>query len=70
LRWVEVVQVEAKADAAAVLAAAADVGPVAWVALRLPGRAATASALVAGTECRTSPVSLVTRKSAQSVARR
>jgi hypothetical protein len=62
LRWVEVVEVEADA--------AADVDPAAWVAPRPPGRAATVFAPVAGTECRTLPVSLVTRKSAPSAARR
>jgi hypothetical protein len=59
LRWVEVVEVEA--DAAAALVAAADVVPAAWAATRPPGRAVTASAPVAGTECRTPLVSLVTR---------
>jgi hypothetical protein len=68
LRWVEVVEVEV--DAAAVLVAVADVGPVAWVALRPPDRAATVSVPVVGTECRTSSVSLATRKSAPSVAYR
>jgi len=70
LRWVEVVEVEADADAAAVLVVAAEAGPVAWAAPRPPGRAATVSAPVVGTECRTLSVSLVTRKSAPSAARR
>jgi len=68
LRWVEVVEAEVVVEAA--LVAAADVGPVAWGAPRPPGRAVTASAPVVGTENRTSPVSLVTRCSAPSVARR
>jgi len=68
LRWVEVVEVEA--DAAAALVAAAEVGPVGWAAPKPPGRAATVSAPVAGTECHTLPVSPAIRKSAPSVARR
>jgi hypothetical protein len=68
LTWVEVV--EAEMVVAAVLVAAADVGPAAWVAPKLPGRAATAFVPTVGTESHTSPVSLVTRCSAPSVARR
>lgn len=59
MRWVEVVEVEA--DVAAALVAAAEAGPVAWEATRPPDRAATASVLPAGTECRTSPVSRATK---------
>ncbi len=65
MRWVEVVEV----DAATALVAAADEDPVVWVAPRPPDRAATASAPVVGTQSRTSPVSLVTRKSVPSAAR-
>jgi hypothetical protein len=68
LRWVEVV--EAEVDVVAVPGAAVDVGLVAWAAPRLPGRAATVSVPTVDTESRTSPVSLVTRCSAPSVARR
>lgn len=68
MRWVEVVEVEA--DAAAALVAVAEAGPVAWEAARPPDRAAIVFAPVAGTGCRTLPVSLVTRKSAPNVARR
>jgi len=66
VRWVEVVE----ADAVVVLAVAADAGRAGWVALRPPGRAVTVSAPNAGTERRTWSVSLVTRKSAPSAARR
>jgi hypothetical protein len=59
-----------EADAVAVLVAAAGVDPVAWVAPRPPVQVATVSALVADTECRTLPVSPVTRKSAPSAGRR
>jgi hypothetical protein len=68
LRWVEVVEVEA--DAAAALVAAVEAGPAAWEATRPLDRAATVFAPVAGTECRTSPVSPVTRGRVRSVARR
>jgi hypothetical protein len=72
VRWVEVVEVdvEVEADAAAALVAAAEAGPVAWEAARLPDRAANAFAPIAGTECRTSLVSRATRGRVQSVARR
>ena len=65
MRWVEVVE----ADAVAALAVAAEAGRAGWVALRPPVRAVTVSVPVAGTERRTSPVSLVTRRNALSVAR-
>jgi len=68
LRWVKVVEVEA--DVAAALVAAADVGPVAWVVPRLPGRAATASVPVVGTECRIQWVSLAIRRSVPTAAHR
>lgn len=51
MKWVEVVEVVV--DAAAVPVAAAVVDRAGWVALRLPGRAATASAPTAGTGFRT-----------------
>jgi hypothetical protein len=60
LRWVEVVEVDV----------AADEDLVVWVAPRPPDRAATVSVPVVGTQSRTSSVSLVTRKSVPSAARR
>jgi hypothetical protein len=51
VKWAEVVEVVA--DAAAVPVVAAVVGQAGWVALRLLGRAATASAPTAGTGYRT-----------------
>ena len=57
-------------DAAGVLVAAADAGPVGWEAPRLPGRAVTASVPVVDIECRTLPDSLATRRSALSVVLR
>jgi len=59
-----------EAAAVVVLAVAADVGRAGWVALRPPVRAETVSAPTAGTESRTSSVSLVTRRNAPSAARR
>jgi hypothetical protein len=68
MRWDKVVDVEA--DAAAALAVAAGVGRAGWVAPRLPGRAATASAPTAGTKCRTWQASPATRSNAPSAVRR
>jgi len=59
-----------EAAAVVVLAVAADAGQAGWVAPRPPGRVVTVSVPTAGIENRTSLVSLVTRKSAPSVARR
>ena len=68
MKWVEVVEVEVAA--VVVLAVAADEGRAGWVAPRPPGRMAIASVPTAGTRSRTLSVSLVTRKSAPSAARR
>jgi len=66
VRWVEVVEMAS----VVVLAVAAEAGRAGWVALRPPDRVVTVSAPTAGIESRTSPVSLVTRGNAPSVARR
>jgi monomeric isocitrate dehydrogenase len=68
VRWVEVV--EAEAVAVVVLAVAADAGRAGWVALRPLDPVVTVFAPTAGIESHTSSVSLVTRKSAHSAARR
>jgi hypothetical protein len=51
VRWVEVVEVVVGAAVAPVVVVAVD--RAGWVAPRLPGRTATASAPAAGTGCRT-----------------
>ena len=68
MRWVEVV--EAEAAAVVVLAVATDAGRAGWVALMPAVRAETVFAPTAGTGCRTSSVSLVTRRNALSAVRR
>lgn len=68
MTWVEIV--EEVAVAVVALGAVADAGQAGWVAPRPPGRAATASAPVAGTGSRTRWACPAIRKSVRSAALR
>jgi hypothetical protein len=70
VKWVEVKVVVVAGAVAAVLAEVAGVGRVGWVAPPLLAPVVPVCVPVVGTGCHTCQVSLATRRSARSVARR